>query len=62
MRHMSERRRLKNLVQSGDYRPDPERVAEAMLRRRSVRTLLVESAISSVGRIQPVATGVRRAA
>lgn len=31
---------LKNLVESGGYKPDPSRVASAMLRRRGVRELL----------------------
>jgi hypothetical protein len=31
---------LKNLVESGSYKPDPSRVANAMLRRRGVRELL----------------------
>ena len=33
--------RLKSLVETGDYRPEPALVAEAMLRRRGVRELLV---------------------
>ncbi len=32
---------LKNLVESGTYRPKPALIAEAMLRRRGVRELLV---------------------
>ena len=31
---------LKSLVESGHYKPDPSRVAAAMLRRRGVRELL----------------------
>jgi hypothetical protein len=31
---------LKNLVEEGSYKPDPSRVASAMLRRRGVRELL----------------------
>jgi hypothetical protein len=31
---------LKNLVETGGYKPDPSRVANAMLRRRGVRELL----------------------
>ena len=31
---------LKNLVEAGDYKPDPSRIATAMLRRRGVRELL----------------------
>ncbi|HXV04896.1 MAG TPA: hypothetical protein VFP23_03215 [Solirubrobacterales bacterium] len=33
--------RLKSMVQDGRYRPQPALVAEAMLRRRGVRELLV---------------------
>lgn len=62
MRHMSEPRQLKSLVESGEYRPQPELVAQAMLRRRGVRALLMDAALNPVGRIQPFATGDRRAA
>ena len=31
---------LKTMVAAGDYKPDPSRVAAAMLRRRGVRELL----------------------
>ncbi|MBS1676122.1 MAG: flagellar biosynthesis anti-sigma factor FlgM [Actinobacteria bacterium] len=31
---------LKSLVEAGSYKPDPSRVASAMLRRRGVRELL----------------------
>jgi hypothetical protein len=31
--------RLKNLVETGNYRPKPALIAEAMLRRRGVREL-----------------------
>ena len=34
--------RLKALVETGDYRPKPALVAEAMLKRRGVRELLAE--------------------
>lgn len=34
--------RLKTLVQSGNYRPQPAQIAEAMLRRRGVRELLTD--------------------
>jgi hypothetical protein len=36
--------RLKSLVQTGNYRPKPALIAEAMLRRRGVRELLREEA------------------
>ena len=32
---------LKSMVESGQYKPDPARVAVAMLRRRAVRDLLL---------------------
>ena len=34
--------RLKSLVETGNYRPKPALVAEAMLRRRGVRELLAD--------------------
>lgn len=37
---------LKSLITTGDYRPSPDLVAEAMLARRSVRTIL-EAAIAN---------------
>lgn len=61
MRRVMEQRELKSLVESGAYRPQPERVACAMLRRRSVRALLIGSAISAADRI-PSAPQVRRQA
>jgi hypothetical protein len=47
--------RLKALVETGDYRPKPALVAEAMLKRRGVRELLAEEtpALSSNGRLSP---------
>jgi hypothetical protein len=33
-------RHLKSLIQSGHYKPEPSLIAEAMLQRRGVRTLL----------------------
>ena len=43
---------LKSLVETGNYRPKPALVAEAMLRRRGVRELLREepSALSPADR------------
>jgi hypothetical protein len=35
-----ERERLKSLVETGNYRPKPALIAEAMLKRRGVRELL----------------------
>jgi len=34
---------LKSLVESGHYKPDPSRIATAMLQRRGVRELLISS-------------------
>lgn len=43
---------LKSLVDSGLYKPDPSRVAAAMLRRRGVRELLtgVNPLVNGAGR------------
>ena len=52
---------LKSLVESGAYKPDPSRIAAAMLRRRGVRELLTgayRNAGSSGGR-GPGAQGLR---
>ncbi len=53
---------LKSLVENGTYRPEPELVARAMLRRRSVRELLVGPAISPAGQSLPAAEARRQAA
>ncbi len=55
---------LKSMVESGHYRPDPSRVAVAMLRRRGVRELLIGSvpALSRVGRTPQGPESPRRAA
>jgi hypothetical protein len=47
--------RLKSLVETGNYRPRPELIAEAMLRRRGVRELLADEppALNPSGRIHP---------
>jgi len=47
--------RLKALVETGDYRPKPALVAEAMLKRRGVRELLAEEtpAIGPNGQFNP---------
>ena len=47
--------RLKALVETGDYRPKPALVAEAMLRRRGVRELLAEEPheLGSDGQLNP---------
>lgn len=57
--------RLKSLVETGNYRPQPALIAEAMLRRRGVRELLVEEAAPlsrQVGRIPPARESGPRAA
>ena len=55
---------LKNMGETGSYKPDPAQIANAMLSRRGVRELLVlQSAGSSpFGRTQPPAGFPRRAA
>jgi hypothetical protein len=40
---------LKSLVESGEYKPDPGRVATAMLKRRAVRELLLPGLASGQG-------------
>jgi hypothetical protein len=57
-----EQRQLKSLVESGAYRPQPELVAQAMLRRRGVRELLIGSEFSPTGRIQSAPEVPRQAA
>lgn len=47
-----QQRQLKSLIENGQYQPEPELVAQAMLRRRGVRTLLTGGAISSADRSQ----------
>ena len=44
-----EKQQLKSLIAAGDYRPEPAEVAQAMLRRRAVRDLLIGTAIASNG-------------
>jgi hypothetical protein len=40
---------LKSMVEAGQYKPDPSRVAVAMLRRRAVRDLLLPE-LNALGR------------
>jgi hypothetical protein len=56
--------RLKNLVESGDYRPRPALIAEAMLRRRGVRELLADEVLplNPTGRSRPAQAAGHRAA
>jgi hypothetical protein len=62
MKRVMEQRQLKSLVESGNYRLEPERVACAMLRRRSVRALLTGTALSAADRIPPAPEARRQAA
>ena len=53
---------LKNLVEAGGYKPDPSRVANAMLRRRGVRELLTGAYADAAGRSRHSAQLHHRAA
>jgi hypothetical protein len=53
---------LKSLVESGAYRPQPELVAQAMLRRRGVRALLTGTPVSPADRIPAGTESGRQAA
>lgn len=53
---------LKNLVEAGSYKPDPSRVANAMLRRRGVRELLTGAYADAAGRTHGSAQLRHRAA
>lgn len=57
-----QQQQLKSLVESGSYRPKPELVARAMLRRRSVRALLTGAVLSSADRIPAATDSGRQAA
>lgn len=57
-----QQQQLKSLVESGSYRPEPELVARAMLRRRGVRALLTRAALSPADRIPSPAESRRQAA
>jgi hypothetical protein len=52
---------LKSLVESGHYKPDPARVAAAMLQRRGVKELLT-GPFSAAGRTPPPPASPRQAA
>ncbi len=56
-----QQRQLKSLIENGQYQPEPELVAQAMLRRRGVRTLLTGAVVSSADR-SPSPQAVRRQA
>jgi len=55
---------LKSLVESGHYKPDPSRIATAMLQRRGVRELLISGSagLNRAGRTPPGPESPRRAA
>jgi hypothetical protein len=54
---------LKSLVEHGHYHPQPERIAQAMLRRRGVRELLIGGgSLRPAGRIQSARESRRQAA
>jgi hypothetical protein len=59
-----QQQRLKSLVETGNYRPKPALVAEAMLRRRGVRELLAEEmpSLNPGGRSHPAREPGPRAA
>jgi Anti-sigma-28 factor, FlgM len=57
-----QQRQLKSLIENGQYQPEPELVAQAMLRRRGVRTLLTGASISSADRSQSPQAARRQAA
>jgi hypothetical protein len=62
MNSTMEQQELKSLVESGSYRPQPELVACAMLRRRGVRALLTGNAFSPADRIPSAPASRRQAA
>lgn len=62
MRRRMQPRQLKSLVETGHYKPEPALVAEAMLRHRGVRVLLIEPSLRSAGRTPPAPQAGRRAA
>jgi hypothetical protein len=45
-----QQQQLKSLIENGQYQPEPALVAQAMLRRRGVRTLLAAAVVSSADR------------
>lgn len=57
-----EQHQLKSLVENGSYRPQPEAIACAMLRRRGVRAFLTGASLSSADRIQSPSAAPRQAA
>jgi hypothetical protein len=66
-RKIMQAERLKSLVETGDYRPKPALIAEAMLRRRGVRELLGDdwhepTSLNPIGRSHRGAASGPRAA
>jgi hypothetical protein len=59
-----ESQELKSLVESGLYKPDPSRVAVAMLQRRSVRELLtgITPLLNGAGQTRAASESPRQAA
>jgi hypothetical protein len=53
---------LKSMVETGSYKPEPALIADAMLRRRSVRELLTSESFMRAGRIPPAPESRPRAA
>lgn len=43
MKRRMQPRQLKSLIETEHYKPEPSLVAEAMLKRRGVRTLLMDA-------------------
>jgi hypothetical protein len=63
MKLMTQQLHLKSLIEDGRYQqPQPELVAEAMLRRRSVRALLTGVPAGPAGRIPSAPASRRQAA
>jgi hypothetical protein len=64
MKRRMQRRQLKSLIETGHYRPEPALVAEAMLQRRGVRTLLTQAPdpLNPAGRTPPAPEAGRQAA
>lgn len=64
MRRRMQPRQLKTLIETGHYRPEPALVAQAMLRRRGVRALLIDdwAPLSPTDRTPPAPEARRQAA
>jgi hypothetical protein len=62
MKLVMNQQQLKSMVESGAYRPQPDLIAAAMLRRRGVLALLTGSGFGAADRIQPPPAVPRQAA